>query len=311
MITLAGRGFEKLVAFQGQMWNVGQVLFPASGWKFSTLFSTRRRFWFFEKTEPRRAGILANFAPKMKRLRAARRLLLLSTFTIWKTGKALLPVLTRRGYDLGHALRTRREWAALITHKVGIRARFHGNVPDFPCLLLANHRSYLDPILILAVTEAFPVSKAEARKWPVLGAGAAATGVIFLKRESLKSRADTMQAIADKVKEGHRVILFPEGTTSAVPTTIEFKKGSFQLAARNGIPVVPVAIDYRDARDFWVGKESFVGHFFRTFGERRKFVDVTFCEKIESADWQFLMRETRARIDAVLLSGAAPKGASG
>lgn len=235
----------------------------------------------------------------MKTLRAVWRLILLSIFTIWKTGQALLPMLTR-GYDLKHAVKTRREWAALITYKVGIRARFFGEIPDYPCLLLANHRSYLDPILILAVTEAFPVSKSEARKWPVLGAGAAATGVIFLNRDSMKSRGETLQAIADQIEAGNRVILFPEGTTSAVPMTIDFKKGSFQLAAKYGIPIVPVALDYKDPRDFWVGKESFIFHFFRTFGEKRKFVDVTFCEKLESADWAFLMRETRARIDVVL-----------
>lgn len=235
----------------------------------------------------------------MKTIRAVWRLFLLATFTTWKTGQALLPMLTR-GYDLKHALKTRRQWAALITYKVGIRARFFGKIPDFPCLLLANHRSYLDPILILAVVEAFPVSKAEARKWPVLGAGAAATGVIFLDRDSMKSRGETLQAIADQIAAGHSVILFPEGTTGADKTTMIFKKGSFQLAAKYGIPIVPIALDYKDPRDFWVGKESFVAHFFRTFGEKRKHVDVTFCEKIEGGDWLFLMNETRARIDSVL-----------
>jgi lyso-ornithine lipid O-acyltransferase len=168
--------------------------------------------------------------------------------------------------------------------------------------LLANHRSYLDPILILGATEAFPVAKAEVRKWPVLGAGAAATGVIFLNRASAKSRGETLFAIAEQFEKGHRVILFPEGTTGAEQTTIPFKKGSFQLAAKYNLPIVPVAIKYSDKRDFWIGDESFVGHFFRTFGEKRKLVDVVFGEKIAGGNADFLMNETRNWLDGELLN---------
>jgi lyso-ornithine lipid O-acyltransferase len=237
----------------------------------------------------------------MKLIRVFWRLFLLAVFTTWKTGQALLPMLTR-GYDLAHALRTRREWAEKICRYVGIRVNYIGQIPDYPCLLLANHRSYLDPILILGATEAFPVAKAEVRKWPVLGAGAAATGVIFLNRASAKSRGETLFAIAEQFEKGHRVILFPEGTTSGGQTTIPFKKGSFQLAAKYNLPIVPVAIKYSDKRDFWIGDESFVGHFFRTFGEKRKLVDVVFGEKIAGGNADFLMNETRNWLDGELLN---------
>lgn len=245
------------------------------------------------------------FTP-MKKLRATWRLFLLAIFTIWKTGKALLPMLMPGGYNLAWAMRARREWAEQILRWVGIRVVYEGKTPDFPCLLLANHRSYLDPILIMGAVEAFPVSKAEVRKWPILGAGAAATGVIFLERGSMKSRGETLKQIADKIAEGHRVILFPEGTTGGEPATIPMKKGVFQLAAKYALPIVPVALIFADPRDFWVGKESFAHHFFRTFGERRKHIRVVFGERIEGEDAQILLDKTQAWLDTELAKKIRP-----
>ena len=237
----------------------------------------------------------------MKKLRAAWRLFLLAVFTIWKTSQALLPMLWR-GYDIRWALKTRREWAEQILRWVGIRAVYEGKTPDFPCILASNHRSYLDPILILGKIEAFPVSKAEARNWPVLGAGAAATGVIFLNRDSLKSRGETLKAIAEKIGEGFSVILFPEGTTGGGATTISMKNGSFQLAAKYDLPIVPVALAYADSSDFWVGDEPFVAHFMRTFGEKRKHVKIIFGPRISGSDWSVLQKETQSWIDETLIN---------
>ncbi len=210
----------------------------------------------------------------IKKIRAAWRLFLLAFFTIWKTMEALLPTFWR-GYDLDHAMRTRRDWARKMLRWIGLRIEIRGEPPAFACIVVANHRSYLDPILILRDTLAFPISKAEVRKWPVLGAGAAATGVIFLARDSARSRAETLLKISETVKNGHSVILFPEGTTSETAGTLPFKPGVFQLAAKHGLAIVPVALTFHDRRDFW-GEESFAAHFFRTFGEKRKKITVSY-----------------------------------
>lgn len=205
------------------------------------------------------------------------------------------------GTDIRRSMRIRQRWLRHLLPAIGVRIQVRGAPPDFPSILMCNHRSYLDPAVLLLDAHAYPVSKAEVEKWPMVGYGAKVSGVLFLKRESADSRKRTLNGIAEKLREGLPVILFPEGTTHSEPTTSAFKPGGFRLAATEGIPIVPVAIDYASTADHWTGNDTFLPHFIHRFGEREMRVQVRYGEAIWNDDPQATLDEAQAWIDAELL----------
>jgi len=245
-------------------------------------------------------SILTIFAPPMKKLRAIGRLLYFAFYTSLRIGQIMLSSLIW-GVDIRRSMRIRQSWARHLLPAIGIRIQSSGTPPDFPCILMGNHRSYLDPAVLVYDVFAYPVSKAEVANWPIVGYGAKVTGVLFLKRESAESRKRTLNGIAEKLQEGFPVILFPEGTTHSDPKTREFRLGGFKLAAAENVPIVPVAIDYASTADHWIGDDTFLPHFLRRFGEREMRVQVRYGEAIWGDDPQALLEEAKVWVDSELL----------
>jgi len=235
----------------------------------------------------------------MKNIRACYRLLFFAFYTLFKSAQIVLANLAL-GTDVRRSIRIRQRWARTLLPNLGIKVRMTGAPPDFPCLLMANHRSYIDPALLARDVNGYGVAKAEVANWPVIGWGARVAGVLFLKRENLASRKVTLSGIAGKVKEGFPVIIFVEGTTHANPVTIDFKPGGFKLAAQNGIPIVPAAIEFRSPGDYWIGDDTFLPHLWRRLGEKEKITFVHYGPVIAGDDPQELMRQTKTWIDAEL-----------
>lgn len=196
----------------------------------------------------------------------------------------------------------RRRWARNLMPLIGVQLKVEGPIPTIPCLVISNHRSYLDPILMLQDVDAFPVAKAELANWPIIGKGAKMAGILYLRRENANSRAGTLVKIQKKIEAGHPVIIFPEGTTSALPGTLPFKRGVFQLAAKSAIPIVPVAVCFDEKADFWVGKETFLGHAGRRFKQARIGVKLVYGEPVAHDDPEILMSTVRTWIEAQLLA---------
>lgn len=205
------------------------------------------------------------------------------------------------GFDVDRAMRIRRRWVIRMLPAMGMRIHVEGVAPDYPCIVMGNHRTYLDPAVLTCDMVCYAVSKAEVANWPFIGLGTKISGVIFLKRESKESRKIVLDDIVEKVKEGYPVILFPEGTTHAHPTTIDFRRGAFQIAAQHGLTVAPVAIDYGSTEDYWIGKDTFLPHFVRRFGEKNMYVYVRYGPPMQHSDPQILMEEARQWIDNQLV----------
>ncbi|MCC7465294.1 MAG: 1-acyl-sn-glycerol-3-phosphate acyltransferase [Saprospiraceae bacterium] len=235
----------------------------------------------------------------MKKIRAIWRLCYFAAYTLMRVSQIVL-LSVFKGENIRRSMRIRQRWARHLLPAIGVKIESRGTPPDFPCILMGNHRSYLDPIVILHDTFAYPVSKAEVSNWPIVGYGAKVSGVLFLKRESIASRKFTLEAIAEKLREEFPVILFPEGTTHSEPQTIAFKPGGFRLAAANHIPVVPVAIEYASAKDYWVGNDTFLPHFIRRFGEKNMKVRISYGEAIWNEDPVSLLEEAQSWINGEL-----------
>ena len=237
----------------------------------------------------------------MNGIRAAIRGIIIAVLIAVHLAPALVKAIFT-GIDLPLALRMRRLWARRALRVLGVEVQRAGNLQEGgPFLFIGNHRTYLDPIVVLREMEALPVAKAEVGAWPLIGFAARATGIMYVKRDSKNSRAATLDAMRQTLNEGYSVLVYPEGTTHIEPTSMDFKKGAFSLAAKEGFQVVPMAIDYLDLRDAWVGNDTFVPHFVRCFGKKTTHVKICYGKPIVSNDPKILLEESKKWIDENML----------
>jgi lyso-ornithine lipid O-acyltransferase len=143
-----------------------------------------------------------------------------------------------------------------------------GILPERPCVLVANHLSYLDPLVILATLPAAQIAKAEVRDWPVIGPAGRALGVHFVDRSSVMSRATVLRGALASLRAGVHVLNFPEGTTTDGGRLLPFHRGVFGAAILADVPVVPIALTYDDGTLAWTGNATFLPHYWR-FSTRR------------------------------------------
>lgn len=159
-------------------------------------------------------------------------------------------------------------------HDLQIAVR--GQIPRGTALIVSNHVSYLDPLAILPVCPALPVAKGEVMSWPIVGPIGGALGTVFVRRDDPMARARALRRIHDLLAQGVPVLNFAEGTTTKGDAVAPFWRGAFGIAQRLGVPVVPVALRYRDPQMAWCDGATFFPHYLRTAGQRRIEVAVVF-----------------------------------
>ena len=143
------------------------------------------------------------------------------------------------------------------------------NVPDpIPRrgLLVSNHLSYLDIILIGSVTPAVFVSKADVRGWPLFGWLTKMAGTVFIERERRTAVDAVNQEIQAALADGLLVVVFPEGTSSDGETVLPFRSSLLEPALRGDYEISIARIGYEladgDAKTevcYW-GDHSFFPH---------------------------------------------------
>jgi 1-acyl-sn-glycerol-3-phosphate acyltransferase len=154
---------------------------------------------------------------------------------------ALLPTLPLRWQAVRAVART---LAALAGMRLTVRGREHLSPPLRPCVLVANHASYLDgAFLALAFTR--PVAfaaKAELRKNPFLRLFLSRLGVEFVERLDARQGVEDIRSLTEGVRRGRPLLFFPEGTFTRAAGLRPFRMGAFVIAAQAGVPVVPLAL---------------------------------------------------------------------
>ncbi|MEU2286256.1 lysophospholipid acyltransferase family protein [Streptomyces sp. NPDC013178] len=139
-----------------------------------------------------------------------------------------------------------RRWSRAVVRAAGVRVRTTGAAaPAGGLLLVANHISWLDIPLLAAVRPARMLAKTEIRQWPVAGALAARGGVLFIDRDRLRALPGTVARVADALRAGQAVAVFPEGSTWCGRAQGHFRRAVFQAAVDARVPVQPVRIRYR------------------------------------------------------------------
>jgi 1-acyl-sn-glycerol-3-phosphate acyltransferase len=158
--------------------------------------------------------------------------------------------------------------ARTILQVHGVDLRSSGPQPGGPAILVANHLSYLDPLVVSAVVPCVAIAKGETHQWPIIGRGLRALGVLFVQRGDAYSGAMTLRRAWSALSEGATVLNFPEGTTSDGTSVGPFQRGIFGLSRLAGVPIVPVRITYDDPRVPWFGRDRFAPHYWRLAGSQ-------------------------------------------
>ncbi len=135
---------------------------------------------------------------------------------------------------------------------LGVRPRVRGlDIIDLsrPPLIVCNHLSNLDGPLLISVLPLNPrvLIKAEARRIPLIGWLMKLAGFVFVDRSSAARRQEALEEAVEKIARTRcPFLVFPEGTRRRGGASREFKKGSFVIARRAGVPVLPARISGTD-----------------------------------------------------------------
>ena len=124
-------------------------------------------------------------------------------------------------------------------------------------LVMANHNSFIDiPVLFQSLPfYTYFIAKKELKKIPLLGWYIKAYGMIYIDRSDRMKARESISIAGQRIREGKRVIIFPEGTKSKDGNIGPFKKGGFHLAAQAEVPILPIKLE--GARKVWPNKQSF------------------------------------------------------
>ncbi|MEX0731591.1 MAG: lysophospholipid acyltransferase family protein [Aquisalimonadaceae bacterium] len=215
-----------------------------------------------------------------------------------------------KGMDPGRGMARGAQafWCRSICAILGVRLRATGQrLLSPPVLLVANHISWLDILVVAAYWDVCFLSKSEVRRWPGIGWLATGFGTVYIERGQRGASTEAIETMKRRLRQCRRVLFFPEGTTSHGQDLLPFRPRLFQAAIEDGIPVQPVTIRFigRDgqpsARAAFVGGDRLFRHVIELAGNPGIDAIVTVGEPEDSAERSrkelaLLMREQMAEL---------------
>lgn len=201
-------------------------------------------------------------------------------------GTLLLPAVPLLGKRSKHLVNW---WLGRMLNALHVRVDIDGMPPSGAALVVANHCSWLDILVLGRVFNTAFVSKAEIGGWPLVGSFARAGGTVFIHRGSGKT-GETSAQIRSHLDAGRSVLFFPEGTTTPDPNPRHFHARLFAAAIDGGYPVLPVSLRYCDettppgmhhALAPWVNEAAIGPHFRDLFKLREIHAEVRVCAPID------------------------------
>ncbi|MGA2753368.1 MAG: lysophospholipid acyltransferase family protein [Terracidiphilus sp.] len=161
--------------------------------------------------------------------------------------------------------------ARAILKVLDIGSQVEGQPPTCG-LVVSNHLSYLDIIIISATMPCFFVAKTEIDGWPFFGRAARSGGTIFLDRSSLASAMTVAEQMTERLQLPIPILLFPEGTSTDGAQVLRFHSRLIDPATTAGAPITAAAIRYVIEGDVeerelcWYGDEEFMTHMWKVLG---------------------------------------------
>ncbi len=181
-----------------------------------------------------------------------------------------------------------QSWARVAVRVLAVDVSVEGRLPTEPCVLVSNHLSYLDIVVLAGVVRAVFVSKSEVERWPLLGPVTRHMGTIFVDRTAKRDLPRVNRRIAAALADGDTVVLFPEGTSSRGAEVLRFKPSLLEPAVQSSYPVCYACLAYRTPPQAppaslvvcWWGDMTFFGHVFQLLQVPRIEASVVFGDEI-------------------------------
>lgn len=177
-------------------------------------------------------------------------------------------------------------WMSGLLGLLPLRIRCHGQPVPSTALWVGNHVSWLDIIVLGARAPVRFVSKAEVRRWPLLGWLADRAGTLFIQRG--RASGDCLnQRLGDVLQQNHNLMIFPEGTTTAGDRVRTFHARLLGCAVEQSLPIQPIALAYRredrlDTIAPFIDDDAFSRHVWRLLGSPTIDVELHFLPLINS-----------------------------
>lgn len=145
-----------------------------------------------------------------------------------------------------------RDWSRRLLAVLGVSVIDDPSLASLPPappngrLLVANHRSMLDILVVLSRFGGNMLSKDDLQRWPVVARLAAVAGTLYVDRGNSASGAASIRRVRERLSAGRTVTVFPEGTTFPGDEVRPFHAGAFLAAVQAGAEVLPVGLAYRE-----------------------------------------------------------------
>ena len=216
-------------------------------------------------------------------------------------GRPVTPWVTQGAFRLGLRI-------------MGIGWRVEGKPLSGRGAMVANHASWLDILTLGACQRLFFVAKAEVAGWAGIGWPARAVGTVFIARDPKQAKAQ-QRLFEDRLRAGHRLVFFPEGTSTDGRRVLPFKPTLFAAFYSHGLDHVmqiqPVSVAYHapkgeDARFYgWWGSMAFAPHLLQVLAARRQGSVVVRLHPPVAVDAFASRKELAAHCEAAVRAGLA------
>ncbi len=159
---------------------------------------------------------------------------------------------------------------ALLLKILNVKVVRHGlKGPVTKRLIVSNHLSYLDVLVLASEFPSFFITSVEIRETFLLGRICKLAGCFFVERRkqyrSIETKQKELLEMKERLERGFNVFLFPEGTSSDGTSVLPFKGTFFQLSIDTDVPIVPISLKYLgEDRSLapWYGDMTFIDHLF-------------------------------------------------
>ncbi len=200
--------------------------------------------------------------------------------------------------------------ARMVLTSLGVQYKVEG-CPPTRGLVVSNHLSYIDILVLSAAMPCFFVAKVEVGGWPFFGKASRIGGTIFVDRSSLASAMSVADQMTERLKLPIPVpvLLFPEGTSTDGSQILRFHSRLIDPATSIGAPITTACVSYviengtPEIELCWYGDETFTDHLWKVLGVAGFHAKVQFGEPRVYPDRRTAADQTHDEIEAMRSSG--------
>jgi 1-acyl-sn-glycerol-3-phosphate acyltransferase len=162
---------------------------------------------------------------------------------------------------------------------------------DEKCLLVGNHMGFLDLLAVYSSTPSLFVTSEEMHEAPVLGLITEMAGCIYVERRNRAKTVSEMRGLAEALRQGFRIVLYPEATSTNGEQVLPFKRTLMMAASEADVPIQPFVVNFKEIngdpfimkwRDHvcWYGDMTFAPSMWKSFTLKSLTIEVEYLEKV-------------------------------